>query len=691
MTRNGGFIRGVLLLLAYALCLFQVVLHHQSAFFRRLEDDLLSAQDFLPYCLLACFGALLLLSFRKTDILLIAFLLLVSVAQFAAVPPWGSEVVVLIAAVTLGKGVMILRRSEAGAFFVALALMLAFASWWHLKIPANFYTGPRWMGLWNNPNDYGLLMGVGVLLALGLLAEWKRQDGGMRIPLAAILLTAAVMMLAGLVASFSRGAWLGTAFGLVYLAGPHVKVKWWHVTAAVVVAAAVAWCCWGAADSAPWLVKRLDLSRGSVTHRLSAWRAGLQMMLDHPLGVGQDNVLRTYRENYSPPSAPDAERAIVTNDYLMIGTQWGWPTLACFVSYLILCYRPCRQRVLIPHAEGMKFAKYAEGSPSSTTTTDTRKGKTFHTDPLGSTCRAGALVLLVGFWFDAGLFKLPIASTFWVLLGLGATTQPRDLQHDRMEKIGTKGAVKARPQGEEQVTCGKEVWSKAARWRRWIWIGLWVALLIPALQVAWLWFCDSPGRPMVARGKAGKSPFNTPIEHRWVELQEVSNNFCCAVWQWEDRRFFQHWGFDWDEIGNALRDAQASGRPVRGASTITQQCARSLFLWQGRSWIRKGLEAYYTVWMETLLSKRRIFEIYVNVVEFGDGIYGIEAAARHYYDVSAKDLTREQAAMLVAVMPQPRKLNPIQPTEKTLWRQKLILKRSEGLRFPLSNRGGEGN
>jgi monofunctional biosynthetic peptidoglycan transglycosylase len=166
-------------------------------------------------------------------------------------------------------------------------------------------------------------------------------------------------------------------------------------------------------------------------------------------------------------------------------------------------------------------------------------------------------------------------------------------------------------------------------------------------------------------------------------LAAVPDDFLKAVWQWEDRHFFDHWGFDWEEIQKAREEAKVSGKPARGASTITQQCARSLFLWQGRSWLRKGLEAYYAFWMEMLLSKRRILEVYANVVEFGDGVYGIEAGAQHHYRVSAKSLTQEQAAMLVAIMPKPRTCDPNKPDERMLNRQKLIIERSQNVELPI--------
>ncbi len=154
------------------------------------------------------------------------------------------------------------------------------------------------------------------------------------------------------------------------------------------------------------------------------------------------------------------------------------------------------------------------------------------------------------------------------------------------------------------------------------------------------------------------------------------------LWISEDQRFFQHEGFDWKEMELAMKEAERKGKPVRGASTITNQCARSIFLWQGRSWIRKGLESYYTIWMEVLLPKRRILELYANVIEMGRGIYGVEAASQHYFGVSARGLTREQSAMLAAVLPNPKGWDPTKPSGKLRWRQQRILQRERNANFP---------
>ncbi len=212
-----------------------------------------------------------------------------------------------------------------------------------------------------------------------------------------------------------------------------------------------------------------------------------------------------------------------------------------------------------------------------------------------------------------------------------------------------------------------------------------VLLLIPPTEVAVVRFIDPPvTAPMVfhqlgAFLSRGPRP---PLRYRWIDLPQISEMFLKHLWISEDQRFFQHDGFDWKELDAAVEQAERKGRPVRGVSTITMQCARSIFLWQGRSWIRKGLEAYYTFWMEALLPKRRIFELYANVIETGPGIYGVEAAAQYYFGVSAGKLSREQSAMIAAVLPNPKRWNPAKPGRILRERQQRILLREGKARFP---------
>src|SRR3954453_3582273 len=223
------------------------------------------------------------------------------------------------------------------------------------------------------------------------------------------------------------------------------------------------------------------------------------------------------------------------------------------------------------------------------------------------------------------------------------------------------------------------------RGKKWILIVLVVLLLIPAMQVAVVRFFNPPVTLPMLIEKAGamfSSRSKRPLLYRWIDLPQIPRMFLEHLWISEDQRFFQHEGFDWKEIDLALKKAERKGKPVRGASTITNQCARSIFLWQGRSWIRKGLESYYTIWMEALLSKRRILELYANVIEMGPGIYGVEAASKHYFGVSARGLTREQSAMLAAVPPNPKGWDPAKPGPALRVRERRILLREQQAHFP---------
>ena len=224
------------------------------------------------------------------------------------------------------------------------------------------------------------------------------------------------------------------------------------------------------------------------------------------------------------------------------------------------------------------------------------------------------------------------------------------------------------------------------RGKKWILILLVVLLLIPVMQVAVVRFINPPRTlPMLIEQVGAMFSTSTPkrpLLYRWIGLPQIPEMFLKDLWISEDQRFFQHEGFDWKEMDLAVKEAERKGRPVRGASTITNQCARSIFLWQGRSWIRKGLESYYTIWMEALLPKRRILELYANVIEMGRGIYGVEAASQHYFGVSARGLTREQSAMLAAVLPNPTGWDPTKPGRTLRWRQRRILQRGRSANFP---------
>jgi monofunctional biosynthetic peptidoglycan transglycosylase len=155
------------------------------------------------------------------------------------------------------------------------------------------------------------------------------------------------------------------------------------------------------------------------------------------------------------------------------------------------------------------------------------------------------------------------------------------------------------------------------------------------------------------------------LRHEWRPWSRVSAELPLALVAAEDQKFPSHHGFDLDAIELAwVRNER--GRTIRGASTISQQTAKNLFLWRGRSWLRKGLEAYFTVLIEALWPKRRILEVYLNVVEFGNGIYGAEAASRAFFGKSADALDADQAALLAAVLPNPRKYRVDRPSRYVL-------------------------
>ncbi len=202
--------------------------------------------------------------------------------------------------------------------------------------------------------------------------------------------------------------------------------------------------------------------------------------------------------------------------------------------------------------------------------------------------------------------------------------------------------------------------------------------LIPVLEVLYVRFFNPPITTLMILRRIEAmitKRYRGDICYRWIPLDQVPEDFLDGVWQMEDSRFFSHDGFDWIEMEVAIQRAKRQHQPVRGVSTISNQCARSLFLWQGRSWIRKGLEAYFTFLMEHLLTKQRIIELYVNIIELGDGIYGIEEAAEHYYHVSAKHLSRPECAMLAAMLPFPRGWDPHNPSPRLRARYSLVMRR----------------
>ena len=179
--------------------------------------------------------------------------------------------------------------------------------------------------------------------------------------------------------------------------------------------------------------------------------------------------------------------------------------------------------------------------------------------------------------------------------------------------------------------------------------------------------------------QAQPQPGVVALEYQWVDRDDIAFDAFAAVLAAEDQRFFLHNGLDFEEIQDAVGD-RMRGRKLRGASTISQQVAKNLFLWPGRSFLRKGLEAYFTVLIEWLWPKQRILEVYLNIAEFGAGVYGVQAASVHFFGKPASRLRLDEAALLVAVLPNPKTLRVDAPTDYVRERQAWIIKQAQRLK-----------
>jgi monofunctional glycosyltransferase len=269
----------------------------------------------------------------------------------------------------------------------------------------------------------------------------------------------------------------------------------------------------------------------------------------------------------------------------------------------------------------------------------------------------------------------------------------------------------------------------------WYWTKI-LFLIFTGAIVLWLGY-EIVTFPSISRLRTENPATSSMIEYRlaearsegreprkfmiWVPMEAISPNLQRAVLAGEDARFFQHHGFDWDAIQNAWDEAVREGvkeakeeceenakaakqkvdctpsdedwiPPMpsfkRGASTVTQQLAKNLFLSEDRNFLRKGREAVYTYFLERELTKRRLLEIYLNIIEWGDGIYGAEAAARTYFRKSASDLTRDEAAFLAAMIPSPLNIfNPAKNRKRVVRRQKVILRGMNSIKLDYSEKG----
>ncbi len=219
---------------------------------------------------------------------------------------------------------------------------------------------------------------------------------------------------------------------------------------------------------------------------------------------------------------------------------------------------------------------------------------------------------------------------------------------------------------------------RPARKRRWIvrlaviltgFLALGVAVTLPLR-----WF-DPATTAFMLQDDSGRDP----LLHEWQDWEQLGPAVALAVVAAEDQRFGSHFGLDLDSILDSIETAQDGGR-VRGASTISQQVAKNLYLWPGRNLARKGLEAYFTLLLEACLSKKRILEIYLNIAEFGPGIYGVAAASRYYFGKPPSRLYDAEAALLAAVLPSPRRFRVDEPSDYVRERQSWILGQMQRLR-----------
>lgn len=204
---------------------------------------------------------------------------------------------------------------------------------------------------------------------------------------------------------------------------------------------------------------------------------------------------------------------------------------------------------------------------------------------------------------------------------------------------------------------------------KWILIALLLSLL-PVLLLRWV---PAPGSMLMVERSLEARQQEAPLQLRyhWIRYENIPDNIKMAVIAAEDQRFASHRGLDVKAIRAALRHNRDGGS-LRGASTISQQVAKNLFLWSGRSWMRKGAEAWFTLALETLWPKQRILEVYLNIVEWDDGVFGIAAASEHHFGVPPARLTDQQAAQLAAVLPNPRRWSARQPPAHALQRGRWI-------------------
>ena len=209
---------------------------------------------------------------------------------------------------------------------------------------------------------------------------------------------------------------------------------------------------------------------------------------------------------------------------------------------------------------------------------------------------------------------------------------------------------------------------------KWIVVAFFASTILSVVVLRWVPVYFTPLMFIrLAQQKSADQPL--VLHHHWVPLEEISPSLPLAVMASEDARFLEHHGFDYKAIEQAaMRNIKHPEKRKLGASTISQQTAKNVFLWPGRSWVRKGFEVYFTVLIELVWNKERIMEVYLNSIEMGDGIYGADAVAQWHFNTTAKELTKRQCALIAVSLPNPRRFNSSAPSSYMLKRQSRILR-----------------
>ena len=413
VAKVGIVARTTALVAVLVYCLFDYALQHYGPLrnsFGAFDLVFLPQTQWVAFALACVWCAgLMVLAFDWKDVWLIGLLVIAVLAYSANYARAASDVnaVTLLIAVAVGKGILLIQRRK--LTLSCLIALLAMASCLHLDTKVGYYHGPRWMGLWYDPNIYGILMGTGFLLALGLALNKTNK-----FTISLLYGAAAIVLGFGLLKSYSRGAWCGAFVGFIYLLMHLPKVRQNRMTLLVGIFLTALILCnfqevkWHPVRRALSVMNTHDFSR---ENRITAWRGALQIMAEHPWsGVGWTMSEEIYQSRYMPPKLTSG--ALFTNSYAVLGTELGLPALICFVVYIWLS---------LSQRSGVEGREQTEGGWNQKSGIAHRQDAYPTLDWVQMTCRAGAIVLAIGFWFDGKLYDLSLASTFWILLELGAS------------------------------------------------------------------------------------------------------------------------------------------------------------------------------------------------------------------------------------------------------------------------------